>query len=98
MLRNGAGVLPGRMIKDDDGLGKIPDMDAPVNSNISSIVGLTRQAQWRFDLNLWMWKRAMRSRQARDEVLPMLDATFNPSPQNAGERRKLLRYVVKWSG
>lgn len=37
----------------------------------------------------------MRSRQARDEVLPMLDATFNPSQKNVNERRKLLRYMMK---
>jgi hypothetical protein len=73
-------------------------MDATVNGNLRNIVGLTRQPQWRFDINLWMWKRAMRTRQARDEVLPMLDATFNPSPKNVRERRKLLRYIMKISG
>lgn len=96
MLKNGMGVLPGRMLTDQDTPGAMPDMDATVNSNIRSIVGLTRQPSWRFNINLWLWKRAMRSRQARDEVLPMLDATFNPSPQNAGERKKLLRYILKF--
>jgi hypothetical protein len=36
----------------------------------------------------------MRTAQARHEVLPMLDATFNPSPKNVAERRKLLRYML----
>ena len=71
-------------------------MDERVNSNLKSIIGLTRHSQFRFNLNLWLWKRAMRSRQARDEVLPMLDATFNPSPQNVKERRRLLRYMLAW--
>jgi hypothetical protein len=66
--------------------GQIADMDERVNINVRSIIGLTRQS--------WLWKRAMRTRQARDEVLPMLDATFNPSPQNVAERRKLLRYIM----
>jgi hypothetical protein len=98
MLRNGMGVLPNRLLKAEDIPGRIADMDAAVNGNLRNIIGLTRQSQWRFDLNLWMWKRAMRTRQARDEVLPMLDATYNPSPKNASERRKLLRYILKFSG
>ncbi|HEX2623530.1 MAG TPA: Leg1-related protein [Phototrophicaceae bacterium] len=94
MLENGVGWLPERPLTDEDIPGKAPDMDEKVNNNVKSIIGLTRQAKWQFNFNLWLWKRAMRSRQARDEVLPMLDATFNPSPANVKERRKLLRYML----
>jgi Leg1 len=94
MLENGIGTLPERVITAQDVPGAIPDMDKLVNNNVRNIIGLTRQSKLRFDFNLYLWKRAMRSRQARDEVLPMLDATFNPSPQNAKERRKLLRYML----
>jgi hypothetical protein len=55
---------------------------------------LVRLPPWRFQLNLWMWRRAMRSRAARNDVLAMLDATFNPSPKNVQERRRLLRYML----
>jgi hypothetical protein len=96
MLQNGMGVLPERLVTDDDQLGESPDLSPEVNANVRSVVSLTRQSKWRFNLNLWLWKRAMRTRQARDEVLPMLDATFSPSPRNAPERRKLLRYILKW--
>jgi hypothetical protein len=96
MLQNGMGVLPERLITDEDQLGESPDLSPEVNANVRSVVSLTRQSEWRFNFNLWLWKRAMRTRQARDEVLPMLDATFSPSPRNAPERRKLLRYILKW--
>jgi hypothetical protein len=94
MLENGIGTLPMRQITDTDVPGKIADMDQRVNNNVRNIIGLTRQSKRRFDFNLYLWKRAMRTRQARDEVLPMLDATFNPSPQNVKERRRLLRYML----
>ncbi len=69
-------------------------MNAATNSNLKNIFGLVRQPQWRFDVNLWFWKRAMRTRQARAEAPKMLDATFNPSPKNVAERRRLLRYTI----
>jgi hypothetical protein len=94
MLENGIGVLPERVMNDEDVAGSIRDMDERVNNNLKNVIGLTRQSQLRFNFNLYLWKRAMRSRQARDEVLPMLDATFNPSPKNVKERRRLLRYML----
>lgn len=95
MLQNGMGVLPPRLLTDDETLGSSPDLMPEVNANVRSVISLTRQSKWRFNFNLWLWKRAMRTRQARDEVLPMLDATFSPSPRNSAERRKLLRYILK---
>ncbi len=96
MLENGTGILPHRLLRDDDNPGKITDMDVKVNANLINIIGLAHQTKHRFGFNLWLWKRAMRSRAARDEVVKMLDATFNPSPRNAAERRKLLHYLLAW--
>jgi hypothetical protein len=96
MLKNGLDVLPERMLTDDDIPGKVADMDEEVNANLKSMFELIRQPQWRFNINLWFWKRAMRTRMARDEVLDMLGATFRPTPENAKERRKLLMYTLKW--
>lgn len=94
MLENGIGTLPERALTAQDVPGRIVDMDERVNNNLRNIIGLTHQSKLRFAFNLYLWKRAMRTRQARDEVLPMLDATFNPSPKNVRERRRLLRYVL----
>lgn len=94
MLENGSGVLPERMIKDDDTPGQIPDFPPRANSNVRSILNLANLSDLRFNFNLWLWKRAMRTRQARNEVVTMLDAVFNPSPENATERRRLFRYTL----
>jgi len=95
MLINGMGELPDRLLTDNDQPGAMPGLDVKVSSNVASMVNLTNQPQWRFNFNLWLWKRAMRSRAARDEVLPMLDAVFYPSSKNGAERRKLLGYILK---
>ncbi len=94
MLENGTGVLPERLITDEDVAGQIPDMPTRANNNVRNILNLANLSDLRFSFNLWLWKRAMRTRQARDEVVAMLDAVFNPSPQNVQERRKLLRYTL----
>lgn len=36
----------------------------------------------------------MRTRQARDDVVSMLDALFNPNPHNRAERRRMLGYLL----
>lgn len=94
MLEYGTGVLPPRLLTDQDIPGHVPELNAAMNINLANIVGLAHQSKRRFDFNLWLWKRAMRSLAARDEVVKMLDATFNPSPQNVAERRRLLRYIL----
>lgn len=94
MLVNGLDVLPERVLTDADVPGQVPDMDKQVNTNLKSIFGLVRQPPRRFAFNLWLWKRAMRTRPARDEVLEMLGAQFDPKPENAAARRKLLRYTL----
>ena len=94
MLQYGTGVLPERMLSDRDVPGQSTDLDETVNRNVANISHLAHQSKWRFAFNLWLWKRAMRTRAARAEVVTMLDATFNPSPRNVAERRRLLRYIL----
>lgn len=94
MLENGLDVLPERILTDEDIPGHMEDQPDQVNRNTRNMFDLVRLPPWRFQLNLWMWRRAMRSRAARDDVLAMLDATFNPSPKNVQERRRLLRYML----
>jgi hypothetical protein len=95
MLQYGVGVLPPRMMTAADIPGRIADMNAMTNSNLKNIAQLTTQPGWRFALSLYLWRRAMRSRAARADAPKMLDATFNPHPGNAAERRALLRYMLR---
>jgi uncharacterized protein DUF781 len=91
-VTHGQGVLPDRLL--DDGPGRA-DLPARVARNVRTVTGLARTPAWRHRLNLTLWRRAMRSRQARDDVLTMLDAMFNPNPANTAARRRLFGYLLR---
>lgn len=92
MMSNGLGVLPERLLDDDEDLARLPRR---VRQNVRNVIGLARMPTWRYNLNLTLWKRVMRTREARQQVVPMLDAVFNPRPANAPERRRMLRYLLR---
>ena len=94
MLGNALDVLPDRVLRDDDVPGSISDMGPALNANLGSVLGLTHLGRRRFAFNLWLWRRAMRTREARDDVVAMLGAQFQPTPENAPARRRLLRYTL----
>jgi hypothetical protein len=95
MLEYGTGVLPERMMTEQDVPGQIADMNPQTNSNLINIFKLGKQSKLRYSFNLFIWKRAMRTRRARCEAPQMLDATFNPTPQNLPERQRLKGYIIQ---
>ncbi|MFL6140878.1 MAG: Leg1-related protein [Labedaea sp.] len=90
--RHGLDVLPEWLLTTAADLTRLP---AKTRRNTVNILRLATTPAWRYRLNLTLWQRIMRSREARDQVLPLLDAVFNPRPDNTAERRKLLRYLLK---
>ncbi len=94
MLHNGLDVLPERMLRDGDLRRELADMSPVVRSNVRHIVALATIPASRYRLGLWMWRRVMRTRAARDEVVVMLDALFNPTTANRAARLRMLRYLV----
>jgi hypothetical protein len=92
-VHHGLGILPDRL------LAAAPDAraDLPirVRRNVATVTRLAATPAWRHRLNLTLWQRAMRTRQARDDVLAMLDAVFNPNPGNAAARRRLVGYLLR---
>jgi hypothetical protein len=93
MTTHGMDVLPERLLTGDDrqALAGLPDR---VRGNLRAVLGLARMPDWRYRVNLAVWKRVMRTRAARDEVVPMLDAVFNPNPEKAA-RRRMLGYLLR---
>jgi hypothetical protein len=81
MTGHGQDVLPERLLRDGDVLADLPD------KVLRNILRLARTPGWRHTVNLTLWRRIMRTRAARDDVLALLDAVFNPrrgTPQSAG--------------
>lgn len=92
-VTHGLGVLPDHLL--DDGPER-DDLHRRVARNVRTVTGLDRTPAWRHRINLALWRRAMRTRQARDDVLIMLDAVFNPNPGNAAARRRLFGYLLRF--
>ncbi|MEU4445716.1 Leg1-related protein [Actinosynnema sp. NPDC050801] len=92
MTAHGLDVLPETLLATPGDLDALP---AKARGNVVNVLRLATTPKWRYDLNLVLWKRIMRTREARDQVLSLLDAVFNPRPDNTAERRKLLRYLLR---
>jgi len=92
MTAHGLEVLPERLLRAGDDLRDLPPR---VRHNVRNILELDRAPSWRYHLNLTLWKRVMRTRPARDDVVSMLDALFNPNPGNRTERRRMLGYLLR---
>jgi hypothetical protein len=87
-------VLPERMLLDRDVGLALADMRKGVRRNVRHIVGLARASGARHQRDLWMWRRVMRARAARDDAVTLLDALFNPTPENRAARLRLLLFLA----
>ncbi len=92
-VAHGLDVLPDRLLQDDPAQRR--ELPAGVARNVATVARLATTPTWRHRLNLTLWQRAMRTRPARDDVLAMLDAVFNPNPDNTAARRRLAAYVLR---
>jgi uncharacterized protein DUF781 len=91
-VKHGLNVLPDRILDDPSRRADLPDR---VASNVATVIRLSRTPTRRHRVNLLLWRRVMRSRQARDDVLALLDAVFNPNPSNVAVRRRLVGYLLR---
>lgn len=92
MTAHGLDVLPESLLTTSEDVQALPPK---VRGNVVNVLRLATTPDWRYGLNLRLWRRIMRTREARDQVLPLLDAVFNPRPGNAADRRKLLGYLLR---
>ncbi len=92
MTEHGLDVLPELLLEGHADLRALPNK---VRRNVVNVVRLAGASPRRHALNLWLWRRIMRTRTARDDVLTLLDAMFNPKPHNAAARRRLLGHLLR---
>ncbi|MGM1063975.1 Leg1-related protein [Saccharothrix sp. Mg75] len=92
MTEHGLDVLPESLLSTPADLAALPPK---VHGNVVNVLKLATTPKWRYALNLALWKRVMRTPEARARVLPLLDAVFNPSPANTAERRALLGHLLR---
>jgi hypothetical protein len=92
MTSHGLDVLPECLLERHADLGKLPDK---VRRNVVNVLRLADTSPRRYALNLWLWRRIMRTKAAREDVLALLDAVFNRRPDNAVVRRRILGYLLR---
>ncbi|BEK85255.1 Leg1-related protein [Nocardia seriolae] len=92
MVTHGLDVLPERLLHDNDNLKDLPDT---VRRNVANVRKLADTPNWRYAIDLGLWRRMMRTRPARDEVLTMLDVVFNPPATTGADRLRALRYLLR---
>lgn len=90
MSEYGLDVLPDQLLIDTT-----RDLPPRVRGNVRNVIGLAALSDRRYAVDLALWRRAMRTRSARQRVLPMLDAIFDPSLHNAGDILRLLGYLAR---
>lgn len=92
MTEHGLDVLPEILLEQRADLRTLPDK---VRRNVANVLRLATTSPRRYALNLWLWRRIMRTRAARDDVLALLDAVFDPRPDNAATRRRVAAYLLR---
>ncbi|GGP68688.1 Leg1-related protein [Saccharothrix coeruleofusca] len=92
MTAHGLDVLPESLLATPEDVRALPDR---TRRNVANVLRLATTPKWRYRLNLALWRRVMRTREARERVLPLLDAVFDPRPDNAAQRRRLLGYLLR---
>jgi hypothetical protein len=87
MVQHGMDVMPEELLP------RTTELPPKARRNVRNVMALARIPAWRHKVNLWLWRRIMRTREARDEVVAMLDARFGDGSTITADRRRLLRYL-----
>lgn len=92
-IRSGIDVLPHRPLTAADAENDFRDFSANARDNVRSVLDLADLSNFKHEFGLRLWKRAMRTRKARDEVEDLLSVSFD---ENAPfrQRMRLLKYMI----
>jgi hypothetical protein len=72
----------------------LDELDSEIRTTVDSVIELAKKSPRRADIELRLWRRAMRTDEARNDVVDLLDAVFNPSSENRSDRIRLLRFMA----
>lgn len=94
MSVNGVEVLPERLLSDEDDNRQFRDFTNKIRRNVKNILNLADSREQTHKLKLWLWKRIMRTSEARHKVATLLEAMFDPSPTSYDARKELWIYFI----
>jgi hypothetical protein len=87
----GGGALPPRMVGDDDDLG---DLTKAERATVRRVSSLADRPDWRWQLEIGMWRRIMRTRAARADAEQLLAGLFGRGPKAWPIRARALRLAL----
>lgn len=94
MVMNGINVLPERLLKKEDSNRVFEDLDPHIRRNIKNILKIADNTERIHKIQLWLWSRIMRSKEAREKVTILLENMFDPTLNTFTNRKELLRYFL----
>lgn len=93
IIDGGIDVLPDRPLGKNDDISKFADFPEVVQGNINSVLRLARLSDARMHRALWIWRRMMRTRKARDDAKDILHILMDDTGSKL-VKLKLLRLLL----
>ena len=90
IIEHGLDVLP----EDPLTRSTLESLDPEIRTTVDSVIELAGKSSRRAAFELRLWRRAMRSDEAKADVVQLLDSVFNPSSENRNDRLRLLRFML----
>jgi hypothetical protein len=90
IIENGLDVLPEEPLTEES----IARLNPEIRSTVDNVLDLANKSERRVRLELRLWRRAMRTDEAKRDVVELLDAVFNPTANNRRDRLRLLRFMA----
>lgn len=90
IIEHGLDVLPEEPLT----ASSIENLDPGIRATVDNVIELAGKSPRRANFELGLWRRAMRTEEARADVVQLLDAVFNPSSENRGDRLRLVRHMI----
>jgi hypothetical protein len=94
IAEHGGGALPPRMLRDEETRDPFPDMSRAERRTVRIVFALADRPAWRWAVEIRVWRRMMRSREARDESEVILAGMFGRGRQLWPVRMRALGYAA----
>ncbi len=95
MCEQGLDVLPERLLVGPADFTTGSDLPPEMRRTLRGIIELGESPSWRYQLNLTLWKRVMRTRAAREDVVNLLAAVFDPQRTSRLKVVELLVHLLR---
>lgn len=91
LVASGGGALPSRVLHGED----IADLPRHERSTVRRVGALADRPVWRWRVELAVWRRVMRTREAREDVDRLLAGLLGVGPEVWSARRRALVFAIR---